>query len=239
MTDPFCYACGANLAPEAERCASCGAPRRAKGARRGTGRTTIAAFLLFSLFVLTLVQGIFFASNPDASLQSPIQLTNRNLSVSGRVVDPTDRPVANATVAAAQEGGASTQTGPDGTFTLRPLPAGVVTVRAMAPGHGTTDVRLFLTHDRNITMNLAPESETRVVEHASYATLAGIVRACGFGVIGIALLLLAGTIAAGRRRNYRLAVSASVLGLIGSIPVSLILGLIVILLLVKSRSEFR
>lgn len=239
VPDAPCYSCGIPVPVSAARCPSCGAPVRTLAPARGSGRPKVAGFLLLSLFGLIVFQSIVVWTDPGASLHSTVDIPNRSFAIAGTVVDPAGAPVANASVLVPDIASVGEATTDDsGGFRLTGLPAGYVALRVDAAGYGPAEVRLFLTADQQVRVPLRVDPALHVINHASYRTLLNIVGFCGVLLIGIGLLTLAGALAAYRRRNYRLAVTAGVVGAFGSPPISLVLGIIVVILVVRARAEF-
>lgn len=236
---PRCAYCGTQLVPLSSKCASCGAPVPSATRRRSTGRTTVAGFLLFALLILTVVQGILAVADPAKTLNPGVGLEDRDLTIQGRVMTDSGNPIVNATVRVVSPSEqASETTDAEGRYRLSGLPAGFLVIRFEAADFGRTDLRMFLASDREVDVTLLQEPGERVVNHGSYSRVAGIATGCGFLLFGVAVLLLAGALAAYRRRNYRLALWAGVVGMVGSLPVSLLLGLLAVVLVAKSRDEF-
>lgn len=234
-----CRSCGAECPTPAARCPECGAPAL-RETRGGFGRASAAGIFLLSLMVLGVFQGISFLIDPGLEPASGIRLGGPILSVAGVVRDPTGAPVNNVTVTLAGPSEQITSTDAQGGYRLENATPGVHDVVFTHPDQGSLRIRTVLLRDATMDAGLpgAP-GEARYEESAAFRSLERITRALGAVVLGAGVLAAAGAAACFRRRGWGLALAGAIAGLAASLPLSLLIGGLTVVLVATARPEFR
>lgn len=230
------------LVGEPEKCPSCGAPTRFAKRRGGKGRLKIASFVFIGLFLLMAFQGAFILWDAEGPLQDGATFSGQNFDLRGRVTDADGTPIEGARVALTDDATVNATTTADGEYALRDVSSGYHLVNYSAPNRTTVQLRTFLFMDGvDANVELPPGNATEQRTHSSYSQMVGVINFCGGFLIVLGLLLLAGAIATYRRRFWGLALTAALFSLVGVIfywP-TLILSLTAIILVARSRKEFR
>lgn len=237
----MCYACGQMLRGDEAKCPSCGAPvQHLQASLRRSGRLTVAAALFLGLSLITITVAGYYLFDTAALGENTSTLGGIAFAVTGTV------HYANGTAApwtAVRLDGQPNGTASDanGTYTLHGVPVGVHVVHFTNPNTSALDVRVFVTSDERVDAVLPGGSSAVAVRDNSYQTWIRVVNVCGGLLIGIALLQFAGAVASFRRRSYGLALVAAWFGLVELVAFlpAVLVSFIVIVLVVRSKNEFR
>lgn len=237
----MCLACGQMLKGTEEKCPSCGAPIHARRAGGRSGKLTVAAILFMGLALLTGTQVAIALiapdqpTDPDAAFGPTFALTGsvrfENGTAAGGVLVRLDAN--NATEVA---------TGENGTFAFSRVVLGFHEVSFSLDNHTTVNYKVFVARPETVDAQLVPGSGVKTFEDDSYKSgrTTFLVAAVVFGIL--AIVLVGGAVACLRRRPYALALTASWLSLLEVIPttgITIILSVILIVLVVRSKREFR
>lgn len=221
------------------KCPSCGLPLKPQ-ADQGRSRSLFAGFLLLALFAVGVLQAGLIIADPDAAVQPGSAFAVGSFEVAGAVLDANGTGVPNATVVlfegAREKDPRNTTTDATGAFTFSDVEIGVYDLNATLDNR-TSVVRIMIRQDETVNITLPAEGEVRT-EHGSLAFIRVWLQVCGGLVLGLCLVTLLGTIACYRRRAWGLAIAGAVTGSLLWLPLSLLLGLIAVVLLVKGRPEF-
>jgi hypothetical protein len=155
------------------------------------------------------------------------------------VRDANGTAVSNATVTLGGGGKNATKnttTDAGGAYRLEGVPIGVYDLNVTASNR-TAIVRMRVRQDEHVEVSL-PAQGMVDSEHESVGFIRLWLQVCGGLLLGLCLVTLLGTIACYRRRAWGLAVAGAITGSLLWLPLSLLLGIIALVLLLKGRSEF-
>lgn len=249
----MCLACGQMLAGTEEKCPSCGAPtRRGKAGRRGTLKVTGLLFLVLALYVAALGIGIVMEATAGFP-ESEAGFSAQRFLVSGRVQDVNGTGMAGVVVEPALNRTQNTTTDANGTFAVSGFSQGFHRVRFVRENFTTVELRVvILSQLDNVTVTMAPGNGTITRDHSSYTTVVRTWNICGSLVAATGLLMLAGGLACYRRRSYRVALWAGIVAVVLAVPLTIfllagrilflpviIMSIIVLVMVVRNRREFR
>ncbi len=252
---PMCLACGQLLKSTDAKCPSCGAPVPGRAPKKSsTLRIGALIFAIITLYVGS--QGILIvieASQGDFNAPADT-LGDGDLQILGSVTDRNGLGLVGVNVTLKGADANGTRTGENGTYTLKDLPAGYYIVRFQLDGYKSTEVRMFLLlQDESANVKLEPgdANETMTVEHSTFTNTVRTLNICGSVLVAVGLLQLAGAVACYRRRSYKLALTAAIVGAVVSVPLIaaillgqfaflpvVVLAVIALVLVVKNKRDF-
>jgi len=164
----------------------------------------------------------------------------RTVTMSGRIQTGDGEPIADVSVEV-QGTEISTVTNPAGEYTLNNVPVGAKTLFIGRLGYSAVSAELFLIDNQTGDFNMS-KLKSRVYDNSDV----GVYFQCAITYIVIALMLLAGGIAAFKRKSYGVAMIAAAFGVIGPIPflfgpipcITTVICIIALAAVFYSRREF-
>ena len=193
------------------------------------------------MFAVGTLQAGLIIADPDAAIQPGNTFAVGSFDVSGVVRDSNGTAVENATVTlgagAADKSPRNTTTDASGAYRLDGVPIGVYDLNATAANRSSV-LRIMVRQDEAIDLALPAQVGVVEGEHGSLGFIRVWLQVCGGAILLLCLVTLLGTVACYRRRWRGLAIAGAITGSLLWLPLSLLLGVIALVLLVKGKSEF-
>jgi predicted RNA-binding Zn-ribbon protein involved in translation (DUF1610 family) len=238
----MCFACGQMLQGTEVKCPSCGAPIRGRRPEGRSGKLTVAAVLFVGLALLTTAQVAFSLLEPEASASGESALGQWTFPVSGSVHYENGTAAAGALIRVDVDNASEARADANGSYLLPKVAIGYHTLRFEAPNHTVTEYKVFISRAEAVDAVLAPGSGTVRHEDDSYRLGRTTFLVAAGLFAGLTLLLTAAAVACLRRRGYGWALAGAWFSLLDVIPsagITVIISLILIVLVMRSKKEFR
>lgn len=239
---PMCFACGQMLAGTEVKCPSCGAPLRGRGGATRSGKLTVAAVLFVGIALLNTASVAFLLLEPELNPGSESALGAWTFPVSGTVRYENGSLARNVSVVLDDGNTTQTRTDENGSYQLSRVPIGYHTLRFGEPNETVSEYRVFIGRPETVDGQLSPGSPVVQREDDSYRIGRATFYFYSALFAGLTLLLVGATVACLQRRFYGLALAGAWLSLLDAIPsagITIIVSVILIVLVMRSKKEFR